>query len=123
MVASSPAIRSAAPANPSPISATNVLYTATSWSEAPCTSMAGDLTGGALVTVNPRPTAAVSGGGTICGGRSTNIQATLTGLGPGAVTWSDGLVQIASSSPAIRVVSPASTTAYSLPNPGCCPPG
>jgi uncharacterized repeat protein (TIGR01451 family) len=61
------------------------------------------------------PTAVVSGGGSICPGASTNIQAALTGTGPWAVVWSDGFTQSGvASSPATRSVSPISTTIYSV---------
>ena len=66
------------------------------------------------VTVAPKPTATVSGGAAICAGSSAPIQAALTGVGPWTVTWSDGLVQPAPTSPAMRSVSPASTTTYTV---------
>jgi uncharacterized repeat protein (TIGR01451 family) len=66
------------------------------------------------VTVTAKPTAAVSGSATICAGGSTPIQAALTGAGPWAVTWSDGLVQGVSASPAVRSVSPGATTTYTV---------
>src|SRR5207245_7213362 len=67
------------------------------------------------VTNLPLPTATVSGGGTICPGGSTNIQAALTGAGPWTVAWSDGLTQSnVLASPAMRSVSPVSTTVYTV---------
>jgi uncharacterized repeat protein (TIGR01451 family) len=61
------------------------------------------------------PTATVSGGGGICPGTSTNIQAALTGTGPWTLQWSDGFTQSGvAASPAIRSVSPATTTIYSV---------
>src|SRR5205085_2128769 len=67
------------------------------------------------ITVNPRPTALVSGDGTICNGESTPIQAVLSGAGPWNVTWSDGATQTGlTSSPATRDVSPTSTTTYKV---------
>jgi uncharacterized repeat protein (TIGR03803 family) len=65
-------------------------------------------------TSNSYSTATVSGGGTICGGQSATIQAVLTGTGPWTVTWSDGTNQIAASSPAVRSVTPTSTTIYAV---------
>ena len=76
-----------------------------------CTSAAGTT----AATVRATPTAAVSGDATICLGGSTQIQAALTGTGPWTVTWSDGAVQSGvASSPAVRSVSPAATTVYTV---------
>ncbi len=67
------------------------------------------------VTVEPRPTATVSGGATICPGSSTSIQAALTGTGPWTVIWSDGLTQSnVAASPATRNVNPSATTTYTV---------
>ncbi len=67
------------------------------------------------VTVLALPTAVVSGGGAICPGNSTNIQAALSGAGPWTLIWSDGFTQAnVAASPATRSVSPASTTTYSV---------
>jgi PKD repeat protein len=86
-------------------------YTVTAISDA--TGCApGTSTGSVTVTVLPTPTAAVSGGGTICPGQSATIQAALTGTGPWSVTWSDGVTDVVSASPDTRTVSPAATTTY-----------
>ena len=66
------------------------------------------------VVVRTLPTATVSGTATICQGSSTDIAATLTGVGPWTLTWSDGLVQSAGASPATRSVQPSSTTTYTV---------
>jgi hypothetical protein len=89
-------------------------YTVTALSDTTgCT--AGTLNGSATVMVQTHPTASVSGGGTVCGGSSANIQAALTGTGPWNVTWSDGVGQSGVvSSPAVRSVSPAGTTNYTV---------
>lgn len=80
-----------------------------------------DVTGVAMATFSdwalamPGPTAAVSGDATICEGSSTTLQAALTGTSPWSLTWSDGFVQNAvAASPATRVVSPGSSTVYSV---------
>jgi hypothetical protein len=68
------------------------------------------------VTANARPTAAVSGGDTICAGAgSATVTATLTGVAPFSVTWSDGNVQtVNSGTTASRSVSPTTTTTYTV---------
>jgi hypothetical protein len=101
------------PANPLANLATNYVFTVSVVSNATsCVgNQPGDLLGSAQITVNPRPTAVVSGNNTICNGQSTTIQAALTGLAPWTVTWSDGFVQTTNASPATRVVSPANPLA------------
>ncbi len=48
------------------------------------------------LTINPRPTASVTGTNTICNGQSTVVHAALTGLGPTwNVTWSSNGVVVA----------------------------
>ena len=60
-------------------------------------------------------TAAVTGGGSICQGGSTIIQAYLTGMAPWSITWSDNVTQTGIlTSPAMRGVSPAATTTYTV---------
>ena len=54
------------------------------------TNWSGDLVGTDLVTVNPRPTAAVVTTNTICNGDVAVLQANLTGIGPWTVYWTDG---------------------------------
>jgi len=72
------------------------------------------MNGHAIVTVNPLPTAMVSGSTNICAGQSASIQAALTGTANWIVTWSDGVITTNSSSPATRVVSPTSNTTYEV---------
>src|ERR1043166_1653260 len=90
------------------------IYTVTALSDANCASQAGDRTGSATVTANARPTSTVSGGGTICNGGSSIIQAALTGTGPWSVNWSDGFSHSVSASPDSRTVSPGATTTYTV---------
>ena len=107
-VVASPATRSA-----SPSAATT--YTVTSLTDANCTAQAEDRTGSAVVTVNSRPTSAVSGSATICNGGSPAIAAALTGAGPWNVGWSDGVNQNGVvASPATRTTSPSATTTYTV---------
>jgi hypothetical protein len=96
---------------------TTTVYTVVALNDAVtgCTNEVGGLTGSATVTVNPRPTAVVSGDGAICSGSSNQITATLGGsAGPWNVTWSDGVIQNGVTSPATRLVSPAVTTVYTV---------
>jgi autotransporter-associated beta strand protein len=103
----SPATRSVSPSS-------TFTYTVATLSDFNCVAQAGDLTGSALVTVNPRPTAVVSGNATICNGQSTLIQAALTGTGPWSVTWSDGFSHSVAVSPDVRTVSPGSSITYTV---------
>jgi uncharacterized repeat protein (TIGR01451 family) len=66
------------------------------------------------VAVNSPPAAVVTGSATICQGDATVISAELTGTGPWSISWSDGVVQSAGTSPATRTVSPSSTTSYTV---------
>ena len=87
-------------------------YTVTSIADANCT---GTSSGSATVTLKTLPTAAVSGGGTICPGGSATISATLTGTAPFTVIWSDNVTQtINSGTTATRSVSPSATTIYTM---------
>ncbi len=98
------------PTIPGATTAASGVYSVTVTVDA-CTSPAGTTT----ATVRALPTATVSGGGAICPGGSTTIQAALTGTGPWTVVWSDGVTQSnVAASPATRNVSPAATTTYTL---------
>jgi uncharacterized repeat protein (TIGR01451 family) len=88
----------------------------------------GTATSDVTLTVNPLPTAAVTGSATICAGSSAQIEAALTGTGPWDVTWSDGVTQMGVvASPTTRTVSPAATTIYTVTSvkdaTGCTNPG
>jgi hypothetical protein len=94
----------------SPASATT--YTVIAVSDSTCT---GTTSGSATATPLARPTALVSGGGSFCGGSATTITATLTGVAPFNVTWSDSVTQtISSGTTAARTVSPAASTTYTV---------
>ena len=68
-----------------------------------------------VVTNYVHPTSVVSGYATLCGAAdSAFLQASLTGTAPWTLTWSDGFVQTTHLSPATRLVSPGSTTSYTL---------
>src|SRR5204862_2279616 len=69
----------------------------------------------ATLTVSPKPTATVSGSTTICAGNNASIQAALTGTAPWTVIWSDGVTNNnLFTSPATRLVSPATNKTYTL---------
>lgn len=72
----------------------------------------------AVLTVHPRPTAAITGGGTIHpgGSETADIQTLLTGTGPWTLRWSDGQTETvpAIDNPHHRQVAPSTTTTYSL---------
>ncbi len=81
-----------------------------------CTAQPSDLTGSATITVNPRPTGSISGGGIYCSGSNTTTNLTLTVTGSGTVngTLSDG-TPFSGTAPTINVsVAPASTTTYTI---------
>jgi tetrahydromethanopterin S-methyltransferase subunit B len=85
----------------------------------------GDITGTNTVTINPRPTVYVTGSTNIYIATTnlvtTVIQASLHGSGSWTVYWSDGYVQAAGTSPAVRIVTnhlaaAVVTTNYTLEN-------
>ncbi len=89
-------------------------YTITSLSDASCTSIAADRTGSAPVTVNKRPTAAISGTTTICNGSSATLSLAVSGAGTITGTLSDGTA-FSGTAPAITInVNPSTTTIYTV---------
>ncbi|SFC02701.1 hypothetical protein SAMN05421780_102318 [Flexibacter flexilis DSM 6793] len=85
------------------------------------TSSAGGCTSSAItvdVTVNPLPTATLSGSGSICSGGTTSLSVVLTGTGPWNLLYNDGTSNVTVnnilSSPHSISVSPTSTTTYTL---------
>ncbi len=98
--------------SPAASPAATTVYTLTVTSAAGCVSTNSPTV---TVTVDPKPTAAVSGSAAICAGASTQVQAVLTGAGPWNLIWSDGVAQNGvAASPATRVVNPAATIAYTV---------
>ncbi len=72
-------------------------------------------TGSATVSLNPLPTAVLSGTTYICAGSSTELKVALTGEAPWSLTFSDSPTPIVTSSnPYVRIVNPATTTVYTI---------
>ena len=96
--------------------AANTTYTLSAVSDAYCD--ATSLTGSAVITVNPLPTADLSGNTTICVGTTANLSVTLTGSQPWSIEYTDGVTPVTvtgiTSSPYQLAVTPGTTTAYSL---------
>ncbi|HKR05433.1 MAG TPA: hypothetical protein VJY62_12430, partial [Bacteroidia bacterium] len=96
----------------SPVSTTN--YTLVAVSNANCT---GSITGvPAIITVNPLPTAAISGNPTICSGQQANFTVNFGGApGPYSFTYNPGNVTVTNATnPAVVSVTPGTTTNYTL---------
>lgn len=69
----------------------------------------------AAVTVNERPTAAISGTTTICNGGSSSISITVTGSGTISGTLSPGAIPFSGTAPTISInITPTSNTTYSI---------
>ena len=110
-ISSQPAIISVSPTS-------TKTYIVTAVSDANCSATGANMTGNAVITVNPRPTSVISGTATICNGGSTNLSVALTGTQPWNITYTDGTnsyqLSAISSQPAIIIVSPSSTKTYSI---------
>jgi hypothetical protein len=107
--------------NVSPSATTN--YTISSLADANCTAIASDLSGSATVSVDPRPTADISGTPEICNGGTATLSLAVTGTGTISGTLSDGTA-FSGTAPTISVnVSPAVTTSYTISTltNGTCP--
>ncbi|MGE0019769.1 MAG: HYR domain-containing protein [Draconibacterium sp.] len=91
-------------------------YNLTAVNDAYCD--ATSLTGSAVVTVYPLPTAILSGDATVCIGSSAGLTVDLTGAQPWSITYTDGITPVTitgiTSTPYLLSVAPDSTTVYSL---------
>jgi hypothetical protein len=91
----------------------NTTYEVTSVNAGGCS---GTVSGSAIVTVFPLPTAVISGSTSICKGDTANIIVTISG-GPGPYTFTynpGGITIISATNPIVIPVSPVSTTTYQL---------
>jgi hypothetical protein len=92
---------------------TTTTYTIASLSGAYCAALPADLTGSAVVTINPLPTGVVSGSTTICSGGTTEVSVALTGTQPWNLTYTDGItstpISNITTSPYVITVSTAGT--------------
>ena len=80
------------PNNPDTVTVTpgvSTVYNPVGLSDANCT---GSVAGTASITVNPLPTATVSGTAVICDGANTNLSILFTGTGPYQYSYNDGTV-------------------------------
>jgi hypothetical protein len=94
--------------------ATNTTYTIATLSNSKCTSLTSDRKGSAVITINARPTGAISGTQAICNGSSANLTLSVTGTGTLSGTLSDG-TSFSGTAPTIIVsVSPATATTYNI---------
>ncbi|HKR05794.1 MAG TPA: PKD domain-containing protein, partial [Bacteroidia bacterium] len=95
--------------------ATTKTYTLTLISDLHCT---GITQGSAIVTVNPLPTANITGTATICKGAQTNLNIAFTGTGPFSYSYSNGTTTfgpfITNNNSVTIPVSPVVTTTYSV---------
>ncbi|AXB55749.1 T9SS sorting signal type C domain-containing protein [Flavobacterium fluviale] len=96
----------------------NTTYTVTALNDANnCPSIPADRTGNAVISINPRPTAAVSGSTTICSGESTTISVAFTGTAPWNISYTYGATSgsfSTSLNPYTVSVNPTSTTTYAI---------
>ncbi len=96
---------------------TTSTYTISALVDQNCSAQAGDMTGSATVNVNDRPTSVISGGGTICSGKSSTFDITMTGTGLFTVTYTDGTTPVTLidvTSPQTIAVNPSTTTTYTV---------
>ncbi|MEZ5104642.1 MAG: HYR domain-containing protein [Draconibacterium sp.] len=91
-------------------------YTLTAVNDVYCD--ATSLTGNAVVTVHPLPTATLSGDATVCIGTAANLVVDLTGSQPWDITYTDGITPVTitgiTTTPYSLAVTPGSTTTYML---------
>jgi large repetitive protein len=95
---------------------TTTTYVITNFNSSECPGLGS---GTAMITVNPPPTAVISGGGQICqGGTGTTFTVNFTGVGPFTFVYSANNVNqppiTTSNNPYVMSVNPSSGTGYRL---------
>ena len=113
---SSPALLKVNPTNTNSTSIIKTNYSIVRLENNTCEALSSDLKGSILFTVNPRPSASLTGSATLCAGSTNTLQVALKGVAPWVLTWSDNFKQTNQTSIAKRSVSPSQTTAYWLTN-------
>ena len=94
---------------------TTTTYTVSSLSDANCTSIASDRTGGATISMNVRPTGNLAGTQTICVGSSAPLSIAVTGSGTISGTLSPGAIPFSGTAPSINLsLSPSSNITYTV---------
>jgi hypothetical protein len=83
-----------------------------------CAAQSNELTGSAVVTVTPRPTATMALPTSVCQGGSANLVFTLTGTPNFSLTYTDGTTPVSISGITTNTytvsVTPSATTTYSI---------
>ncbi|MEI8204541.1 MAG: immunoglobulin domain-containing protein, partial [Bacteroidota bacterium] len=92
----------------------NTTYTVSSVSDNHCSAMPADLSGSAVVTVNARPTAVISGSATICNGQNVSLTLTVSGAGTIYGTLSDGTPFSGTAPTILVVVTPSNNITYTI---------
>ncbi|MBO9572482.1 MAG: hypothetical protein J7497_09770, partial [Chitinophagaceae bacterium] len=102
------------PGSITPTTAGTYSYTVSATSSTGCVGTSNSVS----VTVNPLPTATISGTTGVCAGQSATISVALTGTGPWSITYSNGAasttVNNIASSPYTFTVTPGNTITYTL---------
>jgi gliding motility-associated-like protein len=106
------------PNNPATVTVSPGLTTTYSMLTVSDANCAGSVSGSALVTVNPLPSATMSGTASICDGTNTNLSVLFTGTGPFTYSYNDGSSVygpfVTSQNPVLINVSPLVNTTYGV---------
>ena len=95
--------------------ATTFTFKITELLDSQCSAKPANLTGQAVVTLNPRPTATISGNTNIIAGMTAKVRVDLTGTQPWNLVWSDHTTNNnVTTNPFFRTVTPINTTTYTV---------